>query len=155
MTSFTQNVLSAVLLSVLNINLWLFFCPYLHSCPSAGNGWRHGCWCWWWDRCGRCQGSCWGHSQGQCSEGPSTAHLGRTLRKHNDVLNGVYWNKIGSWGTQTSQRHHSFNNTQNLVFPSYIFWDWRNCWRVFEYSFSFCFFHLALILAAASQRIID
>lgn len=53
---------------------------YLHSCLAAGNGWRRGCWCWWWDRWGRCQGSYWGHSRGRCSEGLSMAPLGRTLK---------------------------------------------------------------------------
>lgn len=55
------------------------FFPYLRSCPAAGTGWRHEYSCWSWDRWGRCQGSCSGRSRGRCSEGPSMAHLDRTL----------------------------------------------------------------------------
>lgn len=60
---------------------WPCLVSYLRSCHAGGIDWHRGCWCWWWDRWGRCQGSCWGHSPGRCSEGPSTAHRGRTLVK--------------------------------------------------------------------------
>lgn len=58
---------------------WPCLASYLRSCHAGGIDWHRGCWCWWWDRWGRCQGSCWGHSLGRCSEGPSMAHRGRTL----------------------------------------------------------------------------
>lgn len=66
--------------------MWPCLCSYPHSCHEGGIDWRHGCWCWWWDHWGHCQGSCWDHSLGQCSEGPSMAHPGRILRNRRQLL---------------------------------------------------------------------
>lgn len=62
------------------------FLPHLRSCHVTGSDSHLVCWCLWWGHLEHFLGSCWGHSQGQCSADLSMAPQGRILRASKNKL---------------------------------------------------------------------